>query len=233
MQPQAQPTYETEPRQSSVPYVLPFVAFFVLAGASDYLHSLLGAWEFPLRATLLAAILFIFSRHVIDLRVSNPLLTVGVGVGVFFLWIGPDVVFPGYRTHWLFQNSIMGELKPGIDPQYQNNMLVLASRSIRAIVLVPILEELFWRAWLMRWLIKPEFWTLPLGAFTWTSMLITAALFGSEHGVFWDVGFVTGLIYNFLMVKTKRLGDCVLAHAITNACLSAYVILYGKWEYWP
>ena len=85
----------------------------------------------------------------------------------------------------------------------------------------------------MRWLVNGEdFRKVPLGAYTPLSMWLTAVLFASEHGPYWDVGLLTGLIYNWWMVRTKSLGDLTLTHAVTNACLSAYVILAGKWEYW-
>lgn len=231
MQPTLRPEIHTAER-SSVPYVAPFAIFFVLLVSAPYLSPVLGQWEFPLRSLLLAVTLFVFSRHVINFRVEFPLATVALGVGVFLIWIAPDVLIPGYRQHWLFQNSITGQISSSVDPSLRENPLVLATRSLRAIVLVPILEELFWRAWLLRWLINPNFWQVPLGAFTWSSMLISAALFGSEHGPFWEVGIAAGLIYNWWMVRTKSLGDLILAHAVTNACLSAYVIAFGKWEYW-
>jgi len=46
------------------------------------------------------------------------------------------------------------------------------------------------------------------------------------------VGLGTGLIYNFWMIRTKSLGDCVLMHAVTNLLLSLYVIAYWQWQYW-
>ena len=60
----------------------------------------------------------------------------------------------------------------------------------------------------------------------------TALLFASEHGAMWDVGLAAGLLYNFWMRRTRSLGDLILAHAVTNACLSAYVLSRGRWEYW-
>jgi membrane protease YdiL (CAAX protease family) len=57
-------------------------------------------------------------------------------------------------------------------------------------------------------------------------------LFAAEHGPYWDVGLVAGVIFNLWMMRTKSLGDLILAHAVTNACLAAYVIAAGKWEYW-
>ena len=31
--------------------------------------------------------------------------------------------------------------------------------------------------------------------------------------------------------RTRNLGDCILAHAVTNACLGVYVLASSKWEY--
>ena len=61
---------------------------------------------------------------------------------------------------------------------------------------------------------------------------IVAVLFASEHGSYWDVGLATGIIYNWWAIRTKNLMDCVIAHAVTNACLGAYVIGWNQWQYW-
>ena len=74
------------------------------------------------------------------------------------------------------------------------------ARTLRAALLVPILEELFWRGWLMRWLINPDFEKVKLGTYSLSAVLITAALFASEHGPFWEVGLITGLIWGLWMV---------------------------------
>jgi CAAX prenyl protease-like protein len=110
--------------------------------------------------------------------------------------------------------------------------VVLWSRILRAVALVPIIEELFWRGWLMRWLINPRFESVKLGAYRPFSFLFTAVLFASEHGPYWDVGLITGILYNAWMVRTRSLGDCILAHAVTNACLCGYVVATHRWEYW-
>jgi CAAX prenyl protease-like protein len=98
---------------------------------------------------------------------------------------------------------------------------------------VPILEELFWRGWLMRWLIdSKDFERVPLGTFAPAAFWLTALLFASEHGSFWDVGFAAGIVYNWWMIRTRNLWDCILAHAVTNAVLATYVIGAGQWQYW-
>ena len=98
--------------------------------------------------------------------------------------------------------------------------------------MVPEAEELFWRAWLMRWLIDSDFQKIKLGTYAPMAFWVTALLFGAEHGPSWDVGLLTGIIYNGWMVRTKSLGDCVLVHAVTNLLMSLYVIQYGQWQYW-
>src|ERR1700686_5233038 len=159
--------------------------------------------DYPVRVVVLSVILFVFSRHVIDLRSTRLLESVILGVAVFVIWIGPDLLFPGYRQHWLFQNAILGHIGTPVPEQVIMAPIVLWSRIIRAVVLVPIIEELFWRAWLMRWLIAPRFKRVPLGAFSPVSFAATAFLFASEHGPYWDVGLAAGLIYNWWMIRTK------------------------------
>lgn len=185
-----------------------------------------------LRITVIGVILLTVSRRALDFRLAEPGLTVAFGVGVFLVWILPDVMFPGYRQHWLFTNSIMGKVGVSIPHADLASPLILMLRSLRAFLLVPILEELFWRGWLMRWLVKPEFETVAFGTFARQAFWVTAVLFASEHGPYWDVGLVAGAAYNYWAIRTTRLGDCILAHAVTNLCLSAYTIVTGKWEYW-
>jgi CAAX prenyl protease-like protein len=225
------PTGYKSPPGSSVPYVAPFVAFLFFLAIQKYV-PLNPAFEYPLRLVLLSAVLWYFSRNVINTRSSHRLETVIVGVAVFVIWVGPDMLFPAYRHHWLFQNFITGEVGVPLPETTMLSPIVLWPRIIRAVVLVPIIEELFWRAWLMRWLISSNFEQVPLGAYKPAAFAITALLFAAEHGPYWDVGLVAGVVYNWWMVRTRSLGDCILAHAVTNACLCGYVVATKHWEYW-
>jgi uncharacterized protein len=226
-----QPAIEAERRRSAIPYVAPFVIFLILIAIQSYIPISQTA-EYGLRVAIMAAVLLALSTDVIDLRVSRPLATAGIGIGVFLIWIAPDALIPGYRTHWLFQNSLTGAAKGTVTAAAQNDFWPLLFRSARAVIIVPIIEELFWRAWLMRWLIHRDFWNVRLGAYAPQAFWITALLFASEHGPYWEVGLAAGIIYNWWMVRSKSLGDLILAHAITNALLCGYVIAFHKWEYW-
>ena len=203
--------------------------FLAILAIQSYLAPL-GSFEFPLRVILLSAVLWIFSRHVISFRCVRPIQSILIGIGVIVIWVAPDQLFPGYRSHWLF--SSLGTLNTSIDPNLLSDPIVLIFRTIRAVILVPIIEELFWRAWMMRWLIKPDFETVPLGAYSAQAFWIVAVLFASEHGPFWEVGLICGVIYNWWMVKTRSLGDLILTHAVSNLALSLWTIYSKQWQYW-
>jgi uncharacterized protein len=216
---------------AALPYVLPFAVFLAFL-AIQKVFPIPLTLEYTIRDFVLAVVLFACSRQVIELHSFHRLEAVILGVAVFLVWVGPDLIFPTYRQHWLFQNFLMGRLTNSIPENAISNPLVLWPRIIQAVVMVPILEELFWRAWLMRWLISPQFEKVPLGAYQAGAFWITAVLFASEHGPYWDVGLVAGVAYNWWMVRTRRLGDCILVHAVTNACLCGYVVATRHWEYW-
>lgn len=212
-------------------YVAPFLiyaAFLVLQWvAPDSPRALLAA-----RTVLVAAALAVLSRGVIRLRPAMPAGSVALGLAVFAVWVGPDLLWPAWRGHWIFQNAITGQAASSIPESLRADASFLALRVASSVLLVPILEELFWRGWLMRWLIRQDFTSVPPGAWTASSFWIAAALFASEHGPYWEVGLAAGLAYNWWIVRTRSLADCILAHAVTNGCLAAYVLLRGEWRFW-
>ncbi|HUS06231.1 MAG TPA: CAAX prenyl protease-related protein, partial [Bryobacteraceae bacterium] len=167
-------------RYPSLPWILPFVVFMVFLALKDYL-LVLGRWEYPVRIAALVAVLFIFSRRVLNFRFTTPVASVAIGIAVFGIWIAPDLLIPGYREHWLFQNAILGRLQSSIPLDLRSDWMVLVLRCFRAIILVPIIEELFWRGFLMRWLIATDFRKVPMGAYAPQAFWLTALLFASEH----------------------------------------------------
>jgi len=181
---------------------------------------------------VMALVIRMVAWPAVDFGVRNWAGSLLLGVAVFLLWIAPDLLFPGYRGHWLFSNPVMGAAGSGLPAADRSDVTVLLLRGLRACLIVPVVEELFWRAWLMRWLISPDFTKVPLGAYSAGAFWMVAVLFASEHGSYWDVGLATGILYNWWMIRTRSLGDLILTHAVTNACLSLYVVAAGKWEYW-
>jgi CAAX prenyl protease-like protein len=218
-------------RWPALPYVLPFAVFMVLLAVLP-MTGIAPLADQVVRLVVVGGVVVLVSRPVLDFSVRHWLGTLVVGVGVFLIWITPDLLVEGYRDFWLFKNSLLGEGGSSFAEAGRGDTATMVLRSIRAAILVPIVEELFWRGWLPRWIVNPDFQKVALGGYTRAAFWITALLFASEHGIYWDVGLVAGLIYNGWMWKTKSLGDCIAAHAITNACLSAYVVMTGEWQYW-
>ena len=208
-------------------YVLPFVVFIAML-AIDRLVPV----PQPFRFLTILTLLTIFSRGLLPVRPSRFIASVLLGVAVFFIWIGPDVLFPGYRNSILFTNSIVGHPQGGTVPADKINVIFLVFRVLGSVVTIPIIEELFWRGWMMRWIARHDFTRIPVGTYHAEAFWIVAVLFASEHGPFWDVGLATGIIYNWWAIRTRNLTDCVIAHAVTNACLAVYVIGWNQWQYW-
>ena len=212
-------------------YVAPFLALIVLLGVSSVL-GIPQRWAYPVRTAAVAAAVVAYSRRAAGFRALRPFASVLLGLAVFAVWIGPDLLWPGYREHWLFSNPLLRG-GPAVAPDESARATFLFFRIAGSALVVPVAEELFWRGWMMRWLISPRFEEVPLGAYAARAFWITALLFASEHGAFWAVGLAAGVAFNWWMIRTRSLGDCILAHAVTNAALAVYVLYAGAWQYWP
>ena len=221
---------------ASVLYAGPFVLFVALLPLQQMLPWP-PLWLNAGYVAIMLAVLAAVWRRIPDLqfdklRVASWFGSAAIGVIVFVAWVAPDRLFPGYRHSVLFENFLTGSMTAGLPEAARSEPLVLWLRAFRAVIIVPIVEELFWRAWMMRWIIEPGFLSIPLGAWSARAFWIVAFLFAAEHGAMWDAGLFAGVLYNVWMVRTKSLGDLILTHAISNACLSIYVVAAGRWEYW-
>jgi len=223
-------TDDTSPGTATLAWIGPFVVFMLWLAVDKYLPLANPAKEL-LRDTVIIAAIVGFSRRVLPTRAPQWRASIALGIAVCALWIAPDTLIPGWRSHWLFQNSVTGRVTTSIPPA-SLTPLMLVLRTARAALLVPILEELFWRGWLPRWIQSSRFDRVPIGQYTPLAFWATAALFAAEHGPFWEVGLLTGVIYNWWMRRTRSLGDLVLVHAVTNLTLSLFVIVTGRWAFW-
>ncbi len=217
-------------RSATAAYVAPFAIFVGIMAAE---HALLPHSQalYPIRFLVVLAALLWISRPYLDLRPAKPVASIAIGIAVFLIWIAPDQLF-GYRYFWLFDNAITGSASTSIPTDMRASIWFLALRTLGSVALVPIIEELFWRGWLMRWLINPNFEKVPLGTYAAGAFWIVAILFAAEHGPYWEVGLLAGVIYNWWMIRTRSLADCILAHAVTNGVLAAWVMATGQWQYW-
>lgn len=205
----------------AVPYVLPFVVFLLLTELARWIPNS-QLWLYPLKTVIAGVLLLWFRRTYSEIKPEFSLLALGVGVLVFVLWV------PLYGGYLLLSEPEI------INPYELTGQAALPWIGIRlfgSAIVVPVMEELFWRSFLLRYLINPDFRQVSLGTFTWLSLVITAALFGVEHNQ-WFAGVVAGILYALLLYRTKSLFACILAHAVTNLLLGIYVLYTQQWQYW-
>ena len=183
-------------------------------------------WLYPAKVvTVLIALLWLWPRYQ-ELRSSLKWLEVmqatTAGIGVWVLWIALD-------QEW----ASLGE-SSGFDPRGPDGHVLpplAAFRVFGAAIVVPVMEELFWRSFIMRWLVRQEFLTVEAASVRLSAFLITAVLFGMQHHL-WVAGIVAGLIYGGLYVRTGNLWISILAHAVTNGALGVWVLANGQWRLW-
>ncbi len=218
-------------------YLAPFFVFlaFLLLGeivgrlGDGYAHWMLAGpryWIFPLQTMVCAGILWRLRGHYTLGPYRGWLTAIAAGGIALALWVSPQ---------WIFGATPRTE---GFDPAHFGTegapyAANLSLRILRMVVIVPLVEEIFWRGWLLRFLIKEDFRTVPFGTFTWKSFLITSIAFCFEHQPpDWPAAILTGAIYNWVAISTRSLWACVLAHAITNATLAIYILHTKQWGFW-
>lgn len=150
------------------------------------------------------------------------LLAVGSGLAVFLVWINFDDAWAIIGPTGTFNPT---GLDGGID-------LTLAGLRLAELALVvPVMEELFWRSFLLRWLDAQEFSAADPRRASPRAFALTAALFASEHSL-WFAGLIAGLVYNWLYIRTGNLWVPIASHAITNGALGIWVVGTRSWHPW-
>jgi CAAX prenyl protease-like protein len=201
-------------RKTWLPYVAPFAIYlaFLLIQTHDNLPRV-----YPIKIIAVAAALVYFWKCYTELRPNFSWLAVTVGIAAIAIWIAIDPFYPklGQRT--------------GFDATGRWNFI--ACRMAGAVLVVPVMEEIFWRAFAIRWLVDKDFKSVPVGTFTWTSFAVTVVFFGLEHHE-WLAGMICGALYNWLYYWRKDVFSCIVAHAVSNAALAGWVLAKGDWKFW-
>lgn len=218
-------------------YIGPFLLFLALlmlgeivAGLGDgYAHWAVSApryWVYPLQSLVCAALVWHWRKHVTLLPCQGFLTASAIGLLAFVIWIAPQQFFDAdARTD-------------GFDPTFFADngtvyWLGLIGRFARLVIIVPLVEEIFWRGFLLRYLVNEDFRAVPFGTFTWKSFVITSAAFCLEHQpADWPAALLTGALFNLVAYRTRSLAACVLTHAITNLALGLWVMKTGQWGFW-
>ncbi len=211
-----------------MPYVCPFAVFMLFTGLGQYIPSM--SYLFYIAKTVIVAILLLYFKKDYQQDLSGYfdlqiwLESILAGIVVLAVWILSEDVLPTIGDPSGFNPAAFGLSRP-------SETVVLAVRLLGAAIVVPIMEELFWRSFLMRYLINPNFQAVRLGAFTWFSFLSVTVLFGLEHYRIIQ-GIIAGAIFSLLVIRQKSVKGAVISHSVTNLGLGIYVMSTGNWHFW-
>jgi uncharacterized protein len=212
---------------------LPFVLFMVLLAIRGNLPTDSAAldprWVYGVSVVLVSASLAWFWRKYGELlranwlSISELLLSVAVGVVVFYLWIRMDLP-------WMTLGTPTASFKP-IDANGDPMWGLIVIRWVGAALMVPVMEELFWRSFLMRWVDNPDFEKVDARSVTLKAMVLSSCVFALAHTL-WLGAIVAGLLYAWLYKRTGKLWAPIVAHAVTNGVLGVWVVVMGQWQFW-
>lgn len=221
-------------------HIAPLSAFLLLQGLVDLTatEDLEGMpwwrihpehWVYPLQTITALAMLLWWRRQYAftPLRVRHAAWALALGLVGIAVWIAPEALGWTERTD-------------GFDPWALGGSPVLVAsittvRLIRLVLIAALIEEIFWRGFLQRYLAAPDedFWEVPLGTFTWSSAALTTVGVVLVHAPSdWPAAAVWGILVATVYLRTKSLSACVLMHAAGNLILGIYVLRTGSWGLW-
>ncbi len=211
--------------------ILPFITYIFFILVADLLgrlgwnvHDL--RWLYAVKISAVMLMLFIFRRHYTELRdarigLGAAIAALVTGTVVLVLWVSLD-------ADWMIIGSPDG-FNPVTDGRI--DWLMVAVRIFGAALVVPVMEELFWRSFLMRWIDDADFEKVEPAKVSLKALVVTVLLFGFEHNL-WLAGIVAGAAFSVLYVRHRTLWSPVLAHALTNGLLGIWIVYTGNWTYW-
>jgi CAAX protease family protein len=218
-------------------YVVPMFAYLGLSTLEGYLPQLVGnpgPLLYPIAYAVKLVVVALLAWHYratwndFRPRPQAGAIALGFMTGflVAFAWVGLD----GYYPTFPFLGGSRSAFDPFVlDPAWR--WAFLGVRLLGLVVLVPVFEELFWRSFLLRWLIDNDFARVPIGKVTLLAAAGTSVLFALAHPE-WLPALLTGALWAWLLWWTKSLSACLLSHVTANLALGVYVIVTHDWKFW-
>ena len=214
--------------------LMPFVAFMAVLALRGMAPAD-GSWGFDVRwlyglnLVVVGGMLLAWRREYGELAWQNrPTLAeaawaVVVGLVVFALWIRLD-------APWMQIGEPTAGFVP-VDSQGRLELALIAMRLLGATLLVPVMEELFWRSFLMRWLQAPVFEGVDPRQVGVKAVVLSTFVFMLAHPL-WLAAIIAGLAYALLYRSSGKLWAAVIAHAVTNGALGLWVVQTRQWQFW-
>jgi len=205
--------------------VLPFAAFALLTVCQGWFGEVPQYWIYALKTLLSAWLLWQVRSHAKEMRWNFSWEAVVVGIVIFAAWVGLD----GYYPMLVHRSGAFNP--PRTFGGGSTAWIFIGIRLAGSSVVVPPLEEVFYRSFLYRYAVSPDFLSVPLNRFDWKAFLLVGAVFGAGHFE-WLAGILCAFAYQALVIRKNRLGDAMTAHAITNFLLGVWVVGRNAYYFW-
>lgn len=201
-------------------------------------------WVYPLQSITCIVLLIRWWRRYEFAWTPRAILLGSLfgAVGIGF-WLLPTTLYDRLGVaswgdgwwQWLGVEARTDGFDPGVFGNPAAYWATLVARFFRAVVVVALVEEIFWRGFLMRFVLDWEgnYWKQPFGKASWLSYAVTTGAFMMAHA---PVDYAGALVYGsltyLLCVWSKSLSACVVMHAVANLLMGCYAVAYGKFGLW-
>lgn len=209
--------------------VAPFAVFIAFIALQPLLEARMDVrWLAALRGLCVALLLLHFRHGYVELREAPRAswrewaAALAIGWVVFAAWVAFD-------SGWAVTAT-----GGGFDPRRADgslDLILVTLRVLGLVIVVPVMEELFWRSFLMRWVDRRDFLAKDPRTVSRLAFGLSCALFASEHAL-WFAGLIAGIAYGALYMRSRNLWIPIVSHATTNGTLAIWIMATGSWHLW-
>ena len=201
-------------------------------------------WIYPLQTVVcLAALAWFWKQYAFE-PFRGLTLAVTLGLLGIVVWITPSLLSKPLGID-PYESGVLAWLgfvprDDGFDPSLLSEHplafeFTVLMRFLRLVICVPLIEEIFWRGFVMRIAADPNrpLHEIPFGTHSWPAYFVTTVAFVAVHNHF---DFLAAAIYGsltyYVAIRTKSLAACVVMHAVANLALGIYVMATKSWGFW-
>lgn len=236
-------------------HVLPLAVFMLLNGIPTWLkienpelpwHQRAPEhWMYPVQTLFVGALLCFFAKHYRLAPWRGLGLATALGAAGMTIWIAPAWLYSGFTRvgesipEWGSWFGLV-ERSDGFNPEILSDwpsaqIAAIGMRFVRLVILVPLIEEIFWRGFLMRYVSAGDgrWQSAPFGSHSWKVYgVVTLCVMLAHRPEDYLAALIWGSLVYLVAVRTRSLGACVVMHAVANLLLGLYVMQTRQWGFW-